>query len=134
MVGKRSLSWYEKLLNIPRVHLVKPDVEARRLITDASMICVITGSIALEGAILGKPVITLGDGPFNALPNHMVRQCKNLRELPGLITHQLNNHHHDESGRQAAQRRREGVEAVTAQIKLLQAGQRAQHAGRESAQ
>ena len=97
MVGKRSLSWYEKLLNIPRVHLVKPDVEARKLITDASMICVITGSIALEGAILGKPVITLGDGPFNALPNHMVRQCKNLRELPGLITHQLNNHHHDES-------------------------------------
>lgn len=97
MVGKRSLSWYEKLLSIPRVHLVKPDVEARKLIKDASMICVITGSIALEGAILGKPVLTFGDGPFNALPDHMVRQCKSLRDLPGLITHQLTNHHHDES-------------------------------------
>ena len=85
MVGKRSESVYNKILNIPRVCLVDPATDARDLISNAELVSVITGSIALESAILGKPVLTFGDGPFNALPDTMVVQCRDMRILPQLI-------------------------------------------------
>lgn len=82
MVGKRSRGAYDKLLNIPRVHLVDPSTNARELIRLSSLVTVITGSVALEAVMLGKPVLTFGDGPFNALPDTMVKRCSDLRRLP----------------------------------------------------
>ena len=97
MVGKRTESFYRKLLNIPRVHLARPELQARDLITHASLIAVITGSVALEGVILRKPALTFGDCPFNALPPTMVRRCADLREMPSLIATLLADHQHDEA-------------------------------------
>jgi hypothetical protein len=85
MVGKRPLSTYKKMLNIPRVKLAEPSLEARALIKDAEAVIVITGSVALEAAILGKPVITFGDCPYNLLPTNMVRRCVDIRHLQILI-------------------------------------------------
>jgi hypothetical protein len=79
MVGKRSQSFYRKLLNIPRVRLARPEMQARDLIRDASLVAVVTG-----------------DGPFNALPPAMVRRCADLRELPALVAEMINEHRHDE--------------------------------------
>jgi hypothetical protein len=92
MVGKRSLRAYRKLLDIPRVHLASPDMEARDLVANAALVSVITGSIALEAAILGKPVLTFGDCPYNALPSSMVERCRDLRGLPDLLRNMLANH------------------------------------------
>lgn len=86
MVGKRSLSAYEKMLNIPRVHLASPKIEARQLVKSAEMIAVVTGSVALEAAILGKPVLTFGDCPFNLMPDNMVRRCDDIRRLPAILS------------------------------------------------
>ena len=96
MVGKRSQSFYGKLLNIPRVRLARPEVPARDLIRPASLVAVITGSVALEALILQKPAITFGDCPFNVLPPTMVRRCADLRELPALVARMLDEHRHDE--------------------------------------
>jgi capsule polysaccharide export protein KpsC/LpsZ len=85
MVGKRSFDAYQKMLNIPRVRLVNPALDARAIINGASLVAVVTGSIALEAAIIGKPVITFGECPYNALPETMVRRCKDLRALPELL-------------------------------------------------
>jgi hypothetical protein len=101
MVGKRTRSFYRKLLNIPRVHLARPEMAARELISHAALIAVVTGSVALEGVILEKPVITFGDCPFNALPSAMVRRCADLRELPSLLATMLDEHQHDEAALQA---------------------------------
>jgi hypothetical protein len=97
MVGKRTQSFYRKLLNIPRVRLARPDMQARDLIRHASIVAVITGSVALEAVILQKPAITFGDCPFNALPATMVRRCADLRELPSLIAGLVDEHRHDET-------------------------------------
>ena len=96
MVGKRSQSFYRKLLNIPRVRLARPEMQARHLIRPASLVAVITGSVALEALILEKPAITFGDCPFNALPPTMVRRCADLRELPAVVASMLDEHRHDE--------------------------------------
>lgn len=97
MVGKRPQSFYRKILNIPRVHLARPEMHARDLIRQASIVAVITGSVALEAVILQKPAITFGDCPFNALPPTMVRHSVDLRGLPSLIATLRDTHQHDEA-------------------------------------
>lgn len=85
MVGKRSMAYYEALLNVPRVRLVRPSVDGRTLIEHASLVATITGSTALEAAILRKPVVTFGDCPYNALPDTMVRRVDDMRALVRIV-------------------------------------------------
>lgn len=96
MVGKRSLGSYRKLLNIPKVVLANPGTEARAWIVGAKLVTVITSSVALEAAILGKPVITLGDCPYNLLPPWMLRYCGGFRELPRIIRELLEAYRRDD--------------------------------------
>ncbi|MEC5382425.1 hypothetical protein VSX64_16335 [Aurantimonas sp. C2-6-R+9] len=85
MVGKRTRGAYEKMLEIPKVMIAPPEMQARDLIAGASAIAVVTGSVALEAAILGKPVITFGDCPYNVLPDTLVTRCADPRRLPEQI-------------------------------------------------
>lgn len=89
MVGKRSRGAYRKMLGIPRLRFAPPHLDARDLISDADLIAVVTGSVALEAAILGKPVLTFGDCPYNALPDTMVQRCTDPRHLPSQIRNLL---------------------------------------------
>ncbi len=82
MVGKRSGAAYAKMLEIPRVRMAPPELDARELIRSADLIAVVTGSVALEAAMLGKPVITFGDCPYNLLPDALVQRCADPRQLP----------------------------------------------------
>ncbi|HJP61782.1 MAG TPA: hypothetical protein VJ865_17390, partial [Gemmatimonadaceae bacterium] len=96
MVGKRTLGAYKKMLNIPRVRFVRPGLDARFLIQHASLVAVITGSVALEAAMLGKPVLTFGDCPYNLLPDTMVRRVADIRHLPATIAQLLATYRLDE--------------------------------------
>jgi hypothetical protein len=96
-VGRRPISYYRKLLNIPNVRLVSPAVESRSLIIHARLMAMISGSIALEAAILGKPVVTLGRALFNALPSKMVCSMPPVDELGQRIQELLRDYHYDES-------------------------------------
>ena len=89
MVGKRTLGAYRKMLNIPRVRFVRPGLDARVVIQHASLVAVITGSIALEAAMLGKPVLTFGDCPYNLLPATMVARVSDIRHLPAAMSQLL---------------------------------------------
>ena len=86
MVGKRTRRAYAKMLEIPRVRLAPPGTDARVLIRDADMIAVVTGSVALEAAMLGRPVVTFGDCPYNLLPDTMVQRCADPRNLPAQLS------------------------------------------------
>lgn len=97
MVGKRSLGAYQKMLDIPRVRFADPALEARILIKHANLVAVVTGSVALEAAMLGKPVITFGDCPYNLLPDTMVRRCTDPRHLQTLIHDAIVDHQSDEA-------------------------------------
>ena len=101
MVGKRTPVAYAKMLNIPRVHLADPSLEARTLIQHAALVAVVTGSVALEAAMLGKPVITFGDCPYNLLPDHMVRRCDDPRRLQLIMREALQPHPSDDRAMEA---------------------------------
>ena len=96
MIGKRSIKSYNKMLNIPRVHLVSPTLQSRDIIQNSTALAVITGSMALEAAILGKPVITFGDCPYNILPDYMVQRIKDLRNLPQTLSNFLRNYKYNQ--------------------------------------
>lgn len=96
MVGKRSLAAYQKMLDIPRVRFADPAMEARTLVQQADLVAVVTGSVALEAAMLGKPVITFGDCPYNLLPDTMVRRCRDPRQLQMLLRDAIREHESDE--------------------------------------
>jgi hypothetical protein len=101
MVGKRTIGAYKKMLNIPRVRFVRPGLDARVLIQHASLVAVITGSVALEAAMLGKPVLTFGDCPYNLLPETMVRRVADIRHLPETIAGILSEYRFDERALEA---------------------------------
>lgn len=101
MVGKRSMGAYRKLLDIPRVRLASPALEARELVAHSRLVAVVTGSVALEAAMLGKPVITFGDCPYNALPATMVQRCRDPRALPEMLKRMLANAATDEEALEA---------------------------------
>jgi hypothetical protein len=96
MVGKRTKNAYRKMLAIPRVRIVRSSLSARLLVQHADLVAVITGSVALEAAMLGKPVLTFGDCPYNLLPDTMVRRAVDLRQLPSTMADLLQNYQFDE--------------------------------------
>ena len=96
-VGRRPLSYYRKLLKIPNVRLVSPAVESRPLILNARLMTMISGSIALEAAMLGKPVVTLGKALFNVLSPSMVCCMPPVEELAQRIQELLRSYEYDDS-------------------------------------
>ena len=96
MVGKRKLSFYLKLLNIPKVILSPPETAARTWVESSSLIITIASSVALEAVMLKRPVVTFGHVPMNALSEKMVRRCQDLTNLPQILRSAINDHDHDE--------------------------------------
>jgi CDP-glycerol glycerophosphotransferase (TagB/SpsB family) len=115
MVGKRSMGAYKKILNIPRVLFADPKLDARTLIQESDMVTVITGSVALEAAMIGKPVITFGDCPYNILPDAMVRRCDDLRHIQILLREMLDEYECDD---QALEHYVEAVFETSASVNL----------------
>lgn len=80
-VGYRPASYYEKLLKIPNVALVRPNLPSRRLVEKCRLVTVIGGSVALEALMMKKPAVALGHVPFECLPPHMFRSVRDLERL-----------------------------------------------------
>lgn len=95
-VGWHSQKYYEKLLAIPNVRLVDPEVDSRVLIENARLVATITGAIGFEALVLGKPVITFGEAAYNILPRSMIRYVTDLEKLDMTVHSLLREHHHRE--------------------------------------
>lgn len=63
-----SVRQLRRLRQLPGVQLVSPFVDSRPFIRDACLIAAIQGTIALEGALMGKPVLMFGASPFERFP------------------------------------------------------------------
>lgn len=96
-VGFRPRSYYRKLLDIPNVRLVDIDASTFTIIRHSRMVAVISGSTGLEAAICGKPVLTFGVPPYNALPSGMVRHVGSLHELSNQVRSLMQNYLPDEA-------------------------------------
>jgi len=95
--GKRPISYYMKILDIPNVLMLDWNVDSRTVIEKCRLVTSIAGTIGFEGAMLKKPVMTLGACPFNCLPKNMVRNVKAPDELGGEIRDLLDNYCYDET-------------------------------------
>ena len=85
MVGQRSIEFYKKAANFHNIKLVKLNAykDAKSWIEKSLGVITVTGSTALEAAMLNKPAIVFGNSCFNVLPN--VRFANSLNELESLF-------------------------------------------------
>jgi len=89
MVGYRPLEAYSDLLRMPGLIFADSNEDSHLLITQASVVVTLTGTVALEALLYGVPAIVLGsiyfDG-FNGIykPQHLVGLRKLLSNPEGL--------------------------------------------------
>ena len=81
-IGFRPFGYYEKLLEIPNVRLAEPLLPSIAIVREAALVAVISGTIGLEAAILGKPVLLFGRPAYAALPDSVVAKAQDPWGLP----------------------------------------------------
>lgn len=86
-ISNYSREQLEKMQSFPGVELVAPFTDSRDLIQNADLIVAIQGTMGLEAALFGKPVIMLGDSPVTIFPS--VSRIGDLPELPVLVQSKL---------------------------------------------
>jgi hypothetical protein len=86
-IANYSAEQYAKMQSFPGVELVGPFADTREFIEKADLIVSIQGTMGLEGALIGKPVIMLGDSPFAILPS--VSRIGEITDLPSLMRKKL---------------------------------------------
>ena len=82
-----SRNQLERLRRLPGVRLVSPFVQSRGFIENASLVLAIQGNIALEAAMLGRPVLVFGDTKFVDLPS--VSRVNRITDLPDQLRTKL---------------------------------------------
>lgn len=66
----RDKNVYEMIRSIPNVRLIKSNVDSAKLIKNSIAVATQTGTLILEGAILGKPALVVGQGyAWKGIPN-----------------------------------------------------------------
>ena len=69
----RSSLFYSLVKNIDSVKLIDRDFSSQKLIKNSQCIFTLTGTVAIESAILGKPAITFGQSTwYSGCPNTIV--------------------------------------------------------------
>lgn len=86
-VSNYSSDQLERMKALPGVELVAPNADARSFIENADLVIAIQGTIGLEAALLGKPVIMLGDSPVTIFPS--ASRIGKIHDLPALIKNKL---------------------------------------------
>lgn len=76
-----------QMLSLPGVELVEPFVDSREFVEAAALVVSIQGTMGLEAALLGKPVLMLGESPVSLLPS--ATSLGPIAELPSLIRRKL---------------------------------------------
>lgn len=85
----RSIDDYKKILAIPNVKLVHPNVNNQDLISKSQGVIAISGGTAFEAIFFKKPVILFADEYYDVLS--MVTKIKTLTTLPNDIKNALHN-------------------------------------------
>jgi hypothetical protein len=82
-VDGKARSFYDAIKRIPNVRLVDFSIDTRMLVIRSELVFALTGTVAYEAGLLGKPVIVFAKNYFNSLPT--IRYCESPALLPGLI-------------------------------------------------
>jgi len=85
----RSIDDYQKIIDLPNVKLVHPDVDSQLLISKSKGIISISGGTGFEALFYKKPVILFSNDYYDDLS--MVSKVNTLTDLPKIIKNSLNN-------------------------------------------
>jgi Capsule polysaccharide biosynthesis protein len=77
----------DRMRSFPGVELVAPFADTRRFIENTDLLFSIQGTIGLEAALLGKPVIVMGDSPVLGFPS--ASPIGRIADLPELVRRKL---------------------------------------------
>jgi hypothetical protein len=86
-IGNRSFSFYREISKLKNVFLISENEDPHSLIRESEAVFTVSGTIAYEAALIGKPSFTFAPVFFNNLVNcHKIDledlvKCKNLSEL-----------------------------------------------------
>lgn len=96
-MGLRPVSFYSNLLNeIPNLYFIDFKVGSINIVKRSKFVIVISGTIGLEAAIIGIPLLILGFPKYHALPEPMTKKCYDLYKLPRAIKSLLEEYQYDE--------------------------------------
>ena len=95
-IGYRPVGYYKKLLAIPNVVLISSFTKSRVLVQGCKLVAVVSGSIGFEALVCRKPVIVIGNAPFQILPRTMIRAINGYPELAREIEDLLSTYALDE--------------------------------------
>ena len=99
-IGRRSTKYLEKLLEIPNVDIVRPDINSLDIIKTCDMTIILSGFVGFEAVLQKKPVITLGKTMLSLLPDEMVKHVDNVIELRASILNMFDNYNYNEEALQ----------------------------------
>ena len=89
-VGRRSLAEYKRIMAIPNVKLIHPDVNVRDLIKQSAGVCTITGTMGWEALVYGKPAVTFGRPFYDA--SGLSDTISTIHDLPHVLRNAVHNH------------------------------------------
>lgn len=84
---KYSQRQLEEISALPGVEIVRPFADTFSFIRDADLVVAIQGTIGLEAALLGKPVIMLGESSVTSFPS--ASAIGRISDLPKLVNGKL---------------------------------------------
>jgi hypothetical protein len=84
MLGRRPAGFYSRIEAMPGVTLAAPQESSLRLVSRAAITATITGTVAWEAILLGRPALIVGDSPFLAVGAGAVH-CRDFSALPQAI-------------------------------------------------
>ena len=79
--------FFRELERIPNVKVMAPEANSRALVQQASLTVTVSGTIAYEAGLMGRPAITFARMYFASLPS--VRRCDSPMALPELVREML---------------------------------------------
>lgn len=88
MAGMRPMSFYRDLRRKPGLVLAHPRVDTRRLMTQASVVTTVTGTVGLEAYLLGKPCVLFGRNFFS----HLCYRAPAVAELRAFLERVIATH------------------------------------------
>lgn len=84
MLGYRTMDLYSQLVHMPGLILADTREDSHELITHASVVVTLTGTVALEAILYGIPAIVLGSIYFDQFAG--IYKPENLQELKTLLS------------------------------------------------
>ena len=95
-IGRRTTSYYKKILQIPSVDLLDPSLNPRHIISNSKLVIVLSGFLAFEALMSKIPVISLGNAIYNMLPKTLINHVDNIKKLRSEIIFSLNHYSYNE--------------------------------------